>query len=144
MYHPSSAGAQADTSYIWPDCLKIARHLAEDSQIPAAVRERAEQTLHSFFRDKMFILGLRSALRGNFTDAHKSAYILRSHYRASLKFLTLEYAARILERSRSINKLAVISFKAARFLSQRKHRNLQRQFGHLSRFLEIQVVANTM
>jgi len=135
--HPSSAGIQANSSWIWPSCLKLIQNLQEDDSIPADIRGNAEKLLTKYFKDTIFILGLRSAIWGDFMDAYKSANVLREHYRVGTKAFIINSITKIFERIRLLNRLAHLSYNSLNTIYSIKNARLQKEFGHLAKFLEL-------
>jgi glycosyltransferase involved in cell wall biosynthesis len=135
--HPLSAGIQADTSWIWPSCLKLIQNLMDDPYIALDIRENVEGCLIKYFKDTIFILGLRSAIRGNFADARKSVDVLDSHYRAHTQASILKLIAQVFERVRFIHRLACVSYGFREVIYGIKNAKLQKEFGYLAKFLEL-------
>jgi len=135
--HPLSAGIQADTSWIWPSCLKLIDNLMDDSNISLDLRESAKTHLVKYFKDTIFILGLRSAIRGDFADASKSADVLDDHYRAHTKAAILKMISQVFERVRFIHRLAYLSYDFRDVIYGIKNAKLQKKFGYLATFLEL-------
>jgi len=135
--HPLSAGIQADTSWIWPSCLKLIQNLMDDPAIALDIREHAQERLIKYFKDTMFILGLRSAIRGDFADARKSVDVLGSHYRAYTKAAILRLIAQVFERVRYIHRLARLSYDFREVFYGMRNAKLQKEFGYLAKYLEL-------
>ncbi len=135
--HPLSAGIQADTSWIWPSCLKLIQNLMDDPYIALDIRENVERCLIKYFKDTIFILGLRSAIRGNFADARKSVDVLDGYYRAHTKASVLKLIAQVFERVRFIHRLAYLSYDFREVIYGIKNAKLQKEFGYLAKFLEL-------
>ncbi len=135
--HPLSAGIQADASWIWPSCLKLIQNLMDDPYITLDIRKNTERCLVKYFKDTIFMLGLRSAIRGNFADATKSADVLDSHYRSHTKASALKLTVHIFERIRFIHRLARLSYDFREVIYSIKNAKLQKEFGYLAKFLEL-------
>jgi glycosyltransferase involved in cell wall biosynthesis len=135
VYHASSVGVQANTSYIWPDCLKIVRRLTEDDQIPVELRKRAEPMLDRFFQEKIFVLGLRSAIRGDFPDAYKASVVLQNHYKTHMRAVLLNRLTTIFRHIKPIHKLVSLCFNIAKSVIGVRNQQLQKEFGAFARFL---------
>jgi glycosyltransferase involved in cell wall biosynthesis len=135
--HPLSAGIQADTSWIWPSCLKLIQNLMDEPTVALEIRECAQSRLITYFRDIIFILGLRSAIRGDFADARKSMDVLGSHYQAHTKAFTLKLIVQVFERIRVIHRLARLSYGFREVLYAIRNAKLQKEYGYLATFLEL-------
>jgi glycosyltransferase involved in cell wall biosynthesis len=135
--HPLSAGIQADTSWVWPSCLKLIQNLMDDSSIALDIRENVEQHLVKYFKNTIFILGLRSAIRGNFVDTRKSMDVLDSHYRAHTKATILRLTTQVFEHVQFIHRLAHLSYDFREVIYGLKNAKLQKEYGHLAKFLEL-------
>jgi glycosyltransferase involved in cell wall biosynthesis len=135
--HPLSAGIQANASWIWPGCLKLLQNLMNDASVPLNVRINAEHRLIKYFTNTLFTLGLRSAIRGDFVDARKAADVLGGHYRTYANAAAIRLITYIFERVRFIHRLARLSYDFREVIYGIKNTKLQKEFGHLSKFLEL-------
>jgi glycosyltransferase involved in cell wall biosynthesis len=136
--HPLSAGIQANTSWIWPGCLKLLQNLMNDSSVALDVRISAEHRLIKYFKKTLFSLGLRSAIRGDFADARKAVDVLDGHYRARVNASIIRLTTQLFERVRFIHRLARLSYDFRGVIYGVKNAKLQKEFGHLSKFLKLQ------
>lgn len=138
VYHTLSAGVQAGSSWIWPSCLKTIRNLREDNSLSPSMQDEVERCLTAFFTKTIFTIGVRSAIRSNFADAHSAVEALRTHYRLYTKAFILASITWILEHVQPANRLALRSYNSLALIRRITNRGLQRKYGHLSSFLEIQ------
>ena len=138
--HPSSIGMSANSTLMWPSFLKIMENLQNDDMIASDTYAYAERFLTGYFQKMLLIFGLRSAIRGDFLDTIKSADILRTHYQAHSKAFILAILSKSLENIKAIHTLARFCFNIAKFMSRVKNRRLQKEFGSLARFLQLEEV----
>ncbi len=137
VYHSASGGIIADSTFIWPSCLKILRNLREDNSISPDILSQVERNLTGYFTKMLFFIGLRSAIRSNHVDAHRAAQVLYKPYRLYTRALILESITRIFEHVSPVNKLALLVYNHFNLIHKNQTRRLQKDFGYLSKFLEL-------
>jgi glycosyltransferase involved in cell wall biosynthesis len=133
--HPLSSCSSTDLRFFWPGWLKIIHNLKNDERIPLDVRLYVEQELTDEL--KRSLLGTGFILRKEFGDAHRAAGILRYHFNQKKEATILHVTTRLCENFPPVYFLLVFRDRLRVMLNRIKSRNLQKQFGHYAKFLNV-------
>lgn len=134
VHHPLSSCSLTDLHSIWPGWLKIIRNLKEDERIRLDVRTRVEQELTNLLKRSLFGTGF--IIKKKFDDAYKAANILRNHYNQKTRATILYSTAKLCEYIPLAYHLVRYRNKIRNLFNQIKLRNLQKQFGDYTKYLD--------
>jgi Glycosyl transferase family 2 len=139
VHHPLSSSSLITLHSFWPGWLKVIRNLKEDERISMGVRIQVEEKLTSQLKSNLFATNL--ILRKEFGDAYRAADILRNYDDQEKRAEVLFTLTKVCEYFPPACSLLVGRMKIRAVLRRLRSRDLQKQFGHYARLLDLDGVS---
>ena len=140
VVNPLSYSKLFPSRTLLPNWLNMLRNLTEDKRIPLNVRTHTERILTERIKRSLLSFGFRAFVQKDFEYVYELARIAKNDYHQRVKSIILYTLAKVSECFPPVYYLVIYLNRIRRFTKFRnisESKQLQEQFGHYAKFLEI-------
>ncbi len=112
---------RSSVKQIWPGRLKMINNLITNHDMPDDVRRRIKETLTAQMNSRLFDLGIAAAIRGDFDETRKAAFILHNDSNCIAKSIFLGFISNLCRIFKPLHFLIVLLYKIRSLICRYKN-----------------------